>query len=499
MKDILDKMKQEKKDIQTAARADPAASKVEDEASGFAKMLNKLRGKLRWRIYLVNGNRFIYRKTEVGYYETLVGPENPKDTLRCKMEIRSHFRNVPPSTIDNLFNAVLQEESRLLDGMLFVRARERGVPFLNGVFDLATGRLRTYRADEYYCDPIPHHLNETLNVQTIRFFRRVVREWVGAKNTRWFIDLTAYLLFMFPNVESVWVNPFGSGRNGKSSYIALLEQLLGKTKSIGINLADLNRHTSASFIGKSLIVGRDSDQFVSKRGISLIKNYSGDQYVIVEPKGGFQYDALVEGKLVVSTNYLIRSQDRSFGWYRRLLPVTFPNTFPQNPQFEKNLLRHVPGILTYLIRRVWKYKRGKIKHLTERIPRDIQILRLDTQFMNDRVAAFWDLEFFDEDGVPIVDEFLKLDKQQMSTVWNKFQAWHGEYFGDEEKVEPGRNSFCGPYGAFMEKASDYFDTERTRNGRLMYLRDEKKHELLAIPTKPEPTPETDPDLFPLNP
>ena len=481
---------------QKRGSADPAASKIEDEAGSFAKMLNKLRAKLTWRVYLVNGNRFIYRKTEAGYYETLVGPENPKDTLRCKMEIRSYFRNAPPSTIDNLFQAILQDESRLIDGVLFVKARERGLPFLKGVLDLATGRLRAYRESDYYCDPIPHSFSESLRLTDIREFRKIVCEWVGPKNAGWFVDLTAYLLFMHPNVENIWVNPFGTGRNGKSTYIALLEEILGKTKSIGITLSDLNRHTSASFIGKSLIVGRDSDQFVSKRGISLIKNYSGDKYVIVEPKGGFQYDALVEGKLVISTNYLVRSQDRSFGWFRRLLPVAFPNTFPQNPNFEKELTRRIPSIVTYLVRRIVKYKRGKIKRLVERIPRDIQVLRLDTQFLNDRVAAFWDLEFFDEDGAPIVDQFLKLDQQQINVLWDKFKAWHQEYFGEEEKIEPGRNTFCGPYGAFMEKASDYFETERTRNGRLLLLKPEKKEELFAIT---EPTPETDPDLFPLNP
>lgn len=490
-------MKKQEEDQEGLSRADPAALKIEEEASSFAKMLNKLRGKLTWRVYLVNGNRFIYRKTDAGYYETLVGPENPKDTLRCKMEIRSYFRNVPPSTIDNLFQAVLQDESRLIDAILFVKSRERGLPFLNGVFDLASGRLRAYRETDYYCDPIPHSFSESLHLPDIREFRQIIRAWVGPKNAGWFSDLTGYLLFMYPNVENLWVNPFGTGRNGKSTYISFLEEILGKTKSIGITLSDLNRHTSASFIGKSLIVGRDSDQFVSKRGISLIKNYSGDKYVIVEPKGGFQYDALVEGKLVISTNYLVRSQDRSFGWFRRLLPVAFPNTFPQNPNFEKGLYRLIPSIITYLVRRLMKYKRQQ-KKLTERIPRDIQVLRLDTQFLNDRVAAFWDLEFFDEDGTPIVDQFLKLDQQQINVLWDKFKAWHQEYFGDDEKVEPGRNTFCGPYGAFLEKASDYFDTERTRNGRLLLLRPEKKEKLLAI-TQTEPTPETDPDLFPLNP
>jgi len=39
MRDILGKMKQKEEDLKIAARGDPAASKVEDEASGFAKSL----------------------------------------------------------------------------------------------------------------------------------------------------------------------------------------------------------------------------------------------------------------------------------------------------------------------------------------------------------------------------------------------------------------------------------------------------------------------------
>lgn len=455
-------------------------SKIQDEAGGFAKMLNTLRAKITWRVHLVNGNRYIYRRTEQGYFETLVGPENPKDTLRCKMEIRSHFRNLPPSLIDNLFNAILQDASRLIDGTKFVKARERGIPFLNGVFDFNRGTLRAYRDDDYYCDPIPHTFNTVIDKRHLRYFRERVREWVNRKegnryvgsNARWVIDLMAYILFIHPNAENIWVNPFGGGRNGKSSFIALLEELMGKSKSVGFNLSDLNRHSTASFVGKALIVGRDSDQFVSKRGTSLIKNYSGDKYVTVEPKGGFQYDALVEGVMVVSTNYLVRSQDRSFGWYRRLLPIPFPNTFPQDPNFEKRLFSHLPGILSYLVWKAWKLKHAsRTRRLTERIPRDIQILRMDTQFLNDRVAAFWNLQFFDDDEQPIVDEFLKLQNKNMSEAFTAYKEWHHEYFGDDEKIEPGRNSFCGQHGAFMEKAGDYFWSERTRKGRILYLHD----------------------------
>lgn len=476
-------MEEEKEDLLCDEPPD-AGAKIQDEASGYAKMLNKLRQHLNWKIYLVNGNRFIYRRHEVGYYETLVGPENPKDTLRCKMEIRTYFRNVPPSVIDSLFNAVLQDEARLIDGAEFIRSRSKGIPFLNGVFDLERGYLRAYRDHDMFCDPVPHHFNSVISRRQMRFFRRCLIAWVGRRNLPWMIDLIAYLLFIYPNSENLWVNLFGAGRNGKSSFIAMLEEILGKTKSVGINLADLNRHTSASFVGKSLVVGRDSDQYVSKRGVTLIKNYSGDKYVVVEPKGGFQYDSMVEGKLVVSTNYLIRCQDRTFGWYRRLLPIPFSNTFDLDPHFEKKLFAQLPGIITYLVYRAYKYYTGQTLHLTDRIPRDIEILRLDTQFANDRVAAFWEMKFFDDDGQPIIDEFLKLHGQNIAKAFEAFQEWHGGFFGNDEKVEPGRNSFCGAYGAFLEKAKDYYTSERTRQGRVLFLHDEIYKQWTA-PVTPE--------------
>jgi len=467
----------------------PPSKDIQDEASGFAKMLNKLRSELRWRIHLVNGNRFIYRKTEMGYYETLTGPENPKDTLRCKMEIRSFFKNVPPSLIDNLFNAMMQDESRLMDGTEFVHSRTKGIPFLNGVFDLEHGYLRAYWEDDHYCDPIPHNFNSVVNKKDIRFFRRCLKDWVNAPNVQWMVDLCAYMLFVHPNVESIWCNPFGVGRNGKSVFIALLEAMMGKSKSIGINLSEINRHSSASFIGKGLIVGRDSDQFVNKKGVSLIKNYSGDKYVTVEPKGGFQYDALVEGKMVVSTNYLIRCGDRSFGWYRRLLPIPFPNTFPQNDKFEHELFSHISGIISYLVARAYRYKCGKVSRLTERIPHDIQALRTDTQFTNDRIAAYWSLKFFDDDSQPVIDEFLKLHKQKISCAWENFRLWHREYFGEDEKIEPGRNTFCGASGGFMEKSGVYFTSKRTREGRQLFLHDHVYEQFTA----PDPKEQLDID------
>jgi len=431
----------------------------------FTKQLEALRPLIKWNIALQGDDKFIYTQEQTGYFREL-------SLTECKMDIRAQegFHHATPGAIANLVGGLLEDKARLFDPALFRRDRSRIIGFKNGCFDLQTGKLRPYTTNDFVLEPLPHSIPEEVDPDVDRWFSGVLSDWVGPEVSEWFKNVLAYFLFIHPNSENLWMNFFEAGRNGKSSCLKLLEKIVGEEKTIGCDLGHINRFSNATFQGHWLILGRDSSSFVNEGATSFIKNYSGDEKALVEIKGGSSFDTYTSGKIIVSTNNLIQSKDRSFGWYRRLLPIPFPNTFPLDESFETGLFKKIPDIIRILLNRAYFYRHNK-NTISKNLPRPVAALKEETRYLNDRVAAFWELEFFDPDGsesTPRVEPLLACHDVRMSDIYSKFEQWHHDFFGDGQ-VEPSLKSFGGPYGAFMNHAKEYFTYRRRHDGRFVEL------------------------------
>lgn len=451
-------------------------------AREYHEQLEDLRPNIQWKVALTGDDKQVFNQEKPGYFREMTLTE-------CKMDIRSKdgFHNAMPGTIANLVSGLIEDKERLFDPHLFRKDRSRIVGFKNAVFDLQTGKVRRYATDDFVMEPLPHTLPEEIDPDVERWFMGILSEWVTPEVAPWFRNLLAYFLFVHPNGENLWMNFFEAGRNGKSSCLKLLEKIVGDQKAIGCDLAHINRFSNATFQSKWLILGRDSSSFVSESATSFIKNYSGDEKALVEIKGGSSYDTFTSGKIIVSTNSLIQSKDRSFGWYRRLIPVPFPNTFPLDESFETNLFKQIPQICRLLLHSAYLYRQNRMT-ISQNLPRPVASLKEETRYLNDRVVAFWELEFFEQvtthqgtRTVPNVSKMLGVHKRSMSDVYEQFSAWHHKFFGDGA-VEPSLKSFGGPYGAFLTHAKEYFFYTRKRDGRFIELRQHKLEELQQLQT-----------------
>lgn len=469
-------------------------------AREYHEQLEELRPLIKWKVALLGDEKYIFNQDKTGFFQEMTQTE-------CKMDIRSQdgYRNATPGTIANLVSGLIEDKDRLFDPALFRTDRSRIIGMKNGVFDLHTGKMRAYTTNDFVLEPLPHNVPEQIDPEVERWFMGVLSDWVTPEVAPWFRNLLAYFLFIHPNGENLWINFFEAGRNGKSSCLKLLEKIVGDLKAIGCDLAHINRFSNATFQGKWLILGRDSSSFVSDGATSFIKNYSGDEKALVEVKGGASYDTFTTGKIIVSTNSLIQSKDRSFGWYRRLIPVPFPNTFPLDEGFERGLFKKIPQIIRLLLHSAYLYRHNHIT-ISQNLPAPVRTLKEETRYLNDRVVAFWELEFFEKiitnEGtrtVPNVSQFLAIHKRSMSDVYDMFSQWHHKFFGDGA-VEPSLKTFGGPYGAFLTHAKDWFFYRRKRDGRFLELREYKLDDLMQ---QQDATGEQleidDDDRFPLNP
>lgn len=453
--------------------------------------LDDVDDKIHWRFSLdKNDCRTMYRP-ENGYWLTITRKE-------ARMEIRKILKYARANTITEIFEYLLEDEERLIDADLFLRSREKIVGFLNGVFDLQTGQLRHYQSDDWVVDPLPYVLPRDFDAKAEAWFvEDILTSWVGPETANWFCNLLAYLLFVYPNKEQKWVNLFGMGANGKSVCLRILEMALGPEKVIGADLQFVNRFSTDTFKDRWLIIGRDSGNYVSDNATAMIKNYSGDDTVLVEKKGGDSVDTTVSGKMVVSTNSLIMSADHSHGWFRRILPVPFPNEFEEDPDFEKNVLKKLPQIVRVLCHRAYLYKKNKTK-LGKSMPKPVRDLVQETRFLNDRAAGFWELWFheyeerqeYDEHNRPtrtvitrheLPDRIRQVHGRKMSEVYDLFKDWHKDEFGDME-IKPSLKTFGGPYGAFLQSpAGKLFEYRKTKIGRMVELKPGKRDKYLKAP------------------
>lgn len=435
----------------------------------FGEYLDIVKSKIHWKIAMQGDKLSVYRNIDQQFFQKITQQE-------CRIETRKVLNKVPPGLIASLVTALQEDHERMIDPTLFVTTRKRGIGFNNGFFDLFTGKLRAYTQNDFVLDPLPMNLPEKRDEEVETYFRDVVNQWVGHETGEFFLNLLAYTLFIFPNHEQIWLNFFGQGSNGKSVCLSILEEILGYEKVIGCDLANLNRFSNATFEGKWLVIGRDSSEQVSEGATSFIKNYSGDIRSLVEQKGGASFDVVTAGKLIVSTNKLIRSKDRTFSWFRRIIPINFPNEFPRNPDFEKGLIKQTPYICRYLLHLAYCYLNNKIP-VAKNLPKPVQELINETRWANDRVAAFCELYFYREVECKGVakweldeDRIYDLHMKSMSYVYTKFCEWHCSQFGDMA-VEPSLHTFGGQYGAFMvSEIGKKFTFTKTNQGRILQLK-----------------------------
>lgn len=445
----------------------------------YYELLRQIQDDIHWRIILNGDEKTVLDKVSDSFYQELSETER-------RMQVRSidNLNFAPPGTIASLVTGLLENRARVIDPELFRESRSKVIGFNNGVFDLQLGKMREYCPTDFVMSPLPHTIPENIDPDIQKWFENILKQWVTFDVADWFCDILAYFLFIYPNHENLWMNLFEGGSNGKSSCLKLLEKIVGIDKTVGANLQFINRFSNASYEGKWLIIGKDSSPFVNDNATSFIKNFSGDERSTVELKGGSTYDIYTSAKLIVSTNNLIQSQDRSYGWYRRMIPVPFPNQFEINENFEKGLFKQLPQIIRILLHRAYCYKQNKIK-VSKYLPPAVARLKEETRYLNDRVLAFWELFFFEKretpdkglQAFPVVDEFLKVHNKPMSTVYSLYENWHHGFFGDGS-VEPSIKTFGGPYGAFLTHAKEYFGYTRKRDGRYIELHRAKIEEFL---------------------
>jgi putative DNA primase/helicase len=120
----------------------------------------------------------------------------------------------------------------------------------------------------------------------------------------------------------------GSGANGKSTFLKLLQAFIGKKNIANESLHQLSedRFRAAGLAGKLANIFPDLSDMPLENS-SYFKALTSGDTISVERKHKNPFDLENTAKLVFSANEIPRSKDVTFGFYRKWVIIRFPNTF----------------------------------------------------------------------------------------------------------------------------------------------------------------------------
>jgi len=190
---------------------------------------------------------------------------------------------------------------------------------------------------EYFAvNPIPWSLIESKETPVID---KLFEEWVGEDNKELLYEVCAFCLYPEYFIHRIFVFT-GIGSNGKSKFLGLNKKLVGKHNHASTEVEQLlgSRFESVKAY-KKLVLEMGETNFDKIRNTSKLKRMSGGDTIGFEFKNKKPFDDINYAKILIATNSLPQTDDRTDGFYRRWLIVDFPNQFEET---NGDVLENIP-------------------------------------------------------------------------------------------------------------------------------------------------------------
>ena len=195
------------------------------------------------------------------------------------------------------------------------------VVFKNGILDISTMKLEPMTPDnlesiQINCNYNPDAYSETVD----EFFATATN---GNKATEQLLyEVIGYSMLKTNELQKAFIL-VGAGRNGKSTYLDLIKNVLGKQNTTTVSFKDLASTFRASMLDGKLasLAGDISSQPITES--DLIKSISAGEDITIEEKYKAAQSKSLFSTLLFACNKLPRTPDTSEGFYRRFTIIPF--------------------------------------------------------------------------------------------------------------------------------------------------------------------------------
>lgn len=245
------------------------------------------------------------------------------------------------------------------------------IQFMDTIYDFETGAVIKATPNLFATNPIPHKLGESDETPN---FDRVFMEWVGKEYVQTLYEILAYCMIPDYPLHRIFCL-VGSGMNGKGKFLEIISRFIGCNNKTSTELDYLmNSRFEAAKLYKKLVCLMGETNFSELSKTSLLKRLSGGDTIGFEFKNKDPFDDYNYAKIIIATNSLPTTTDRTKGFYRRWLIIDFPNQFTEKkdiltgiPNWEyENLARKLIGLLRDLMVRREFTNEGTIEERMQR-------------------------------------------------------------------------------------------------------------------------------------
>jgi len=227
--------------------------------------------------------------------------------------------------------------SYILSDNFFINEQTDLIPVLNGVLNIKTKQVTKFSNELRFFNKLPVVFDPLQKPKaTIQFIREIVHD---EDTVNLIQEIFGYCLLRENLVERAFMF-IGSGRNGKSKLLDLLNRLVGYQNAMNLSLQDLSKENSydtCKLFGKYINVGGDIPNTKirdSSKLKSLVSREPSTHMRKFMPPLNFANHA----KLLFACNELPDVSDSTDGWFDKWVKIDFPYKFviePTEPHHKK--------------------------------------------------------------------------------------------------------------------------------------------------------------------
>jgi putative DNA primase/helicase len=247
---------------------------------------------------------------------------------------------------------------------------------------------------------------------------------------------------------------FGSGANGKGSFMRLLEMLVGDENTHSSSLENIceNRFEVANLYNKRLVICPDEDRRI--RGLSVFKSVTGGDSLRGEEKGVKAFKFKFQGMVVMASNNPIFMGDDSYGLSRRLIPIPFAQKINKSERRDltAEFTTDLPAFTTYLLGLDRDWVKTTLTQANDL--KAIKDLEWELTIRTDSIAAFYEekLIYAPGESVPAAQVY----------------AQYKQFCSDTGFAPKHQNNFCPSLvNLLVDKLEKDVSSHKTKTGKVI--------------------------------
>lgn len=247
------------------------------------------------------------------------------------------------------------------------------IQFKDTIVDINTGDRFKASPEYFVTNPIPYELNKD-NFEETPKMDEIFEQWVGKDHIKTLYEIISYCLLPQYPIHRLFCF-IGSGMNGKSCFLNLLKKFIGTYNCTSTELDTLiASRFEITRLHKKLVCMMGETNFSELEKTSIIKKLTGGDLIGYEYKNKNPFEEHNYAKIIIATNNLPTTTDKTIGFYRRWCIIDFPNQFSE----QKEILDDIPeeeyeclalkctGLLKDLLKKRKFHKEGSIQERIEK-------------------------------------------------------------------------------------------------------------------------------------